>query len=116
MFQPDASKDRMAAAERRVSASLCHSGEQLRGPVGMIPLSWEPHCLAGKGSARTQGTSTVEGEHFLLRVRTAKGQLLSRVLFCDPWTVACQAPCPWESPGKNTGVGSHPLLQGIFQT
>ena len=24
--------------------------------------------------------------------------------------------CPWNSPGKNTGVGSHSLLQGIFQT
>ena len=22
--------------------------------------------------------------------------------------------CPWESPGKNTGVGTHSLLQGIF--
>ena len=22
--------------------------------------------------------------------------------------------CPWNSPGKNTGVGSHSLLQGIF--
>ena len=24
--------------------------------------------------------------------------------------------CPWESPGKNTGVGCHALLQGIFPT
>ena len=24
--------------------------------------------------------------------------------------------CPWNSPGKNTGVGYHFLLQGIFQT
>ena len=24
--------------------------------------------------------------------------------------------CPWDSPGKNTGVGCHVLLQGIFQT
>ena len=24
--------------------------------------------------------------------------------------------CPWDSPGKNTGVGSHSLLQGIFLT
>ena len=24
--------------------------------------------------------------------------------------------CPWDSPGKNTGVGSHALLQGIFPT
>ena len=22
--------------------------------------------------------------------------------------------CPWDSPGKNTGVGSHSLLQGVF--
>ena len=31
-----------------------------------------------------------------------------------PWTVAHQGPCPWNSPGKNTGVGSQSLLQGIF--
>ena len=24
--------------------------------------------------------------------------------------------CPWNSPGKNTGVGNHFLLQGIFPT
>ena len=24
--------------------------------------------------------------------------------------------CPWDSPGKNTGVGSHALLQGILLT
>ena len=24
--------------------------------------------------------------------------------------------CPWDSPGKNTGVGCHALLQGIFST
>ena len=24
--------------------------------------------------------------------------------------------CPWDSPGKNTGVGRHPLFQGIFLT
>ena len=24
--------------------------------------------------------------------------------------------CPWDSPGKNTGVGYHDLLQGIFPT
>ena len=25
-------------------------------------------------------------------------------------------PCPWDFPGKNTGVGCHFLLQGIFPT
>ena len=24
--------------------------------------------------------------------------------------------CPWDFPGKNTGVASHSLLHGIFQT
>ena len=39
-------------------------------------------------------------------------QLLSHVrLFATPWT-----PLSWNSPGKNTGVGSHSLLQGIFPT
>ena len=31
----------------------------------------------------------------------------------------CDSPrllCPWNSPGKNTGVGCHALLQGIFLT
>ena len=33
-----------------------------------------------------------------------------------PWTVASRLLCPWDSPGKNTGVGFHALLQGIFPT
>ena len=24
--------------------------------------------------------------------------------------------CPWDSPGKNTGVGCHALLKGLFLT
>ena len=43
--------------------------------------------------------------------------LVSHVqLFSTPWSVACQTPCPWNSPGKNTGVSNHSLLQGIFLT
>ena len=38
----------------------------------------------------------------------------SRVwFFATPWTIAL---CPWNSPGKNTGVGCHALLQEIFPT
>ena len=36
--------------------------------------------------------------------------------FVIPYTVACQAPLSWNPPGKNTGVGCHDLLQGIFLT
>ena len=31
------------------------------------------------------------------------------------WTAAHQAPPAWDSPDKNTRVGCHALLQGIFQ-
>ena len=45
--------------------------------------------------------------------------------FPSPLAVKCGTPqtvepirplCPWNSPGQNTGVGSHALLQGIFPT
>ena len=29
-----------------------------------------------------------------------------------PWNIACQALCPWDFPGKNTGVDCHFLFQG----
>ena len=36
-------------------------------------------------------------------------------LFVTLWTITHQPPlCPWDSSGKNTGVGCHALLQGIF--
>ena len=38
------------------------------------------------------------------------------LLSVTPWTVAHQLLCPWDSPGKNTGVGCRALLQGIFPT
>ena len=37
-------------------------------------------------------------------------------LFATPLMVAHQDPLSWDSPGKNTGVGCHALLQGIFPT
>ena len=33
-----------------------------------------------------------------------------------PWTVAHQTPLSMDSSGKNTGISSHSLLQGIFPT
>ena len=32
------------------------------------------------------------------------------------WTIVCQAPLSMEFSSKNTRVGSHSLLQGIFLT
>ena len=33
---------------------------------------------------------------------------------CDPMDHSSPGFCPWDSPGKNTGVCCHALLQGIF--
>ena len=35
-------------------------------------------------------------------------------LFVTLWTVARRLLCPWDSPGKNTGLDCHTLIQGIF--
>ena len=41
----------------------------------------------------------------------------SRVRLCEtPQTEAHRLPCPWDSPGKNTGVGCHFLLQEFHST
>ena len=49
----------------------------------------------------------------LIRVKVCKS--VSRVgLFVTPWIVAHQAPPSEDFFGKNTGVGSRSLLQGIF--
>ena len=37
-------------------------------------------------------------------------------LFATPWSVTHQDPLSMEFSGKNTGVGCHFLLQGIFLT
>ena len=38
--------------------------------------------------------------------------LRSCLTLCDTTRLLC----PWDSPGKNTGVGCHSFLQGIFPT
>ena len=40
---------------------------------------------------------------------------VSRVQLCNPMH-SSQAPFPWNSPGKNTGVGCYSLFQGISPT
>ena len=37
-------------------------------------------------------------------------------LFTTPWTIDPQVICPWDFPGKITGVGCHSFLQGFFLT
>ena len=85
-------------------------------------------CLATEGTRYAGGICLgLEGawglrpERFLwgkLRVHAVRACMLTHVQLCaTPWTIwPARLLCPWNSPGKNTGVGCHSLLQGIFLT
>ena len=45
-----------------------------------------------------------------------KCQLLSCIWLWSRGLYPARLLCPWDSPGKNAGVGCHALLQGIFPT
>ena len=64
------------------------------------------------GSPRPEwlpGVAQITSNHMCVHAQSC-------LTLCDPWTVATGLLCPWESAGKNTGVGCHFLLQGIFPT
>ena len=81
----------------------CLSSSFMPSAEAAAPLvaSMVPHCGSGCTSVR----ACVHAK-----------SLESCLILCNAMTVARQAPCPWDSPGKNTGMGSHALLQGIFPT
>ena len=67
--------------------------------------------------------SELEGPSDTRRVRRLTSQdsegvccavLCSAVSLCSLWTAAARLLCLWAFPDKNTGVGCHFLLQGIF--
>ena len=59
----------------------------------------------------------VPSQCLLSRLVAVVSSLSCVQLFCDP--MDCSPPgffCPWDSPGKSTGMGCYSLLQGIFPT
>ena len=65
-------------------------------------------CLNGKEEVRVTSFIMLQA-HVLSRFSHVQ-------LFTNSWTVAHQAPPSMGFSGKNTGVGCHALLQGIFPT
>ena len=63
----------------------------------------KPHVLS---------LARVPGHHVVSATATAAKSLQSCLTLCDPIDGSPPgSPCPWDSPGKNTGVGCHFLLQ-----
>ena len=50
--------------------------------------------------------------HNLIAAAAAKS-FQSYLTLCNPRQQPTRLLCPWDSPGKNTGVGCHFLLQGV---
>ena len=99
-------------AERRPFPIIKETGDKER--LG----SQEPHrALHG---IHKQGTKCPANYSYLLKTshsRVCVCELLSPVqLFAAPWTVPASLPCPWNSPGKSTGVCCYFLPQGVFST
>ena len=59
----------------------------------------------------------MDSYNYSVKVNVLVAQLC--LIFCNPMDCSPQRRlllCPWNSPGKNTEMGSHSLLQGIFPT
>ena len=74
---------------------------------------YQPLLPSERAQKKKKKTNSAGGDESEVKVLVAQ----SCLTFCNP--VNCSPTkllCPWDSPGKNTGVGSHSLLQGIFPT
>ena len=88
-------------------------------------LAWEitwrekPSGLQSMGSPRNWHYLVTECE-WSMNVNIHHTCVLSHfshVTLCDPNELQpARLLCPWDSPGKSTGVGCHALLHGIFPT
>ena len=104
------------------SAACWHMGSQFSNQ-GWNPCS--PHWKYRALTTGLPGKSLIYRQSFVLNVQLQPifliasaceyAQSLSHAwLFAAPWTVAHRLLCPWNFPGKNTGVGCHFLLPGVF--
>ena len=84
------------------------------GAVGTVFVNLFWHCLGlGLLAGSFEGTTRALGG----RGQRVSLQKDAEVLDVNMrFSCATRLLCPWDSPGKNTGVGRHALLQGIFLT
>ena len=84
-----------------------------------FPLGWTCLIFLQSKGLSSLFSNTTSKASVLCYIDSRKLTVLCAVLcwfqlFATPQSVVCQAPCPWDCPGKNTGGGCHFLLQGIF--
>ena len=94
-------------------------------PLSSRQNQWEENPVGFAWGARLGIEARVQGlphqSYWLVSLKYLQvcGESISHLVVSNsvtPWTVAHKLLCPWNSPGKNIGVGCHFLLQEIFPT
>ena len=70
----------------------------------------KPYAAWGQGPCSTARDTYNNIFELCYRTKVLAAQLC--LILCDPMDYPMRLLCPWNSPGKNTGVISHFLLQG----
>ena len=103
--------------EKSVHGTLTRKGSLERC---LIVKGWTAQGKAkGTGELGKEANKENKVGHGIRAKGPRESQSFSHVqLVATAWTesVAHEALYPWNSPGKNTGVGCHSFLQGIFLT
>ena len=91
-----------------IGHSESHDRAQLQGHIHLVPGHSHLQKYLANGTSENHNVYAVFGG----------GGVVAKPCpsLATPWTVASQAPLSTNSPGKNTGVRCHFLLQGIFPT
>ena len=84
---------------------MCQGIPILEWAEGIAPAAFSPCLIAGYHLATEKRIQTAAA--------AAAKSLQSCLTLCDPIDGSPQGSRPWDSPGKNTGVGCHFLLQGM---
>ena len=107
---------------RSVGASLWNAPPFLNWVSKTRIPSVRLHCADAEGSQRVttclghmKKHFESQGEHSWLPALCGLS-CFSHVQLCNPMGYSPRLFWPWDSPGNNTGVACHALLQGIFPT
>ena len=99
-------------------------GQSIGASASVLAMNiqgWFPLGLTGWISLQSKGLSRVFSNYFNKNAGRKLFPILGMCyslscvwLSMTPWLWPARLLCPWNSPGKNTGVSCHSLLQGIF--
>ena len=89
-----------------------------RGKPGRCCRHWLGRASSGFCLACSESRPFRTNSEAMIRTRWVHAKSLQSCLtLCNPMDRGPpQLLCPWDFPGKNTGVGCHALFQGIFLT